>query len=187
MTRIVIVIAAYIAAQMLSDITSLKIALVAGLSIDAGTFIYPITFTLRDLVHKLLGKRAARTLIVAAAVIFGVGFLDDIREISAPAKVAGTVVAGLALAAIVVLSLQIRPLLEEKAELERQVPQLRAEVERQHAADQLLKLLIPRRKKGPEYPNGYQERTSPPVMARCRDRYMGSAASGARRGTVLPM
>lgn len=65
----VLVIAAYIAAQMLADIMSLKIALVAGFSIDAGTFIYPITFTLRDLVHKLLGRRAARTLIVAAAAI----------------------------------------------------------------------------------------------------------------------
>ena len=65
----VIVIAAYIAAQMLADIMSLKIALVAGFSIDAGTFIYPITFTLRDLVHKLLGRKAARTLILAAAII----------------------------------------------------------------------------------------------------------------------
>ncbi|MFN2272318.1 MAG: queuosine precursor transporter [Anaerolineae bacterium] len=65
----VLVVAAYVAAQMLSDIMSLKIALVAGFSIDAGTFIYPITFTLRDLVHKLLGRKAARTLIVAAAVI----------------------------------------------------------------------------------------------------------------------
>jgi uncharacterized integral membrane protein (TIGR00697 family) len=64
-----LVIAAYIAAQMLADIMSLKIALVAGFSVDAGTAIYPITFTLRDLVHKLLGRRAARTLIIAAAVI----------------------------------------------------------------------------------------------------------------------
>jgi uncharacterized integral membrane protein (TIGR00697 family) len=68
-TASVIVVAAYVAAQMLADIMSLKIALVAGFSIDAGTFIYPITFTLRDLVHKLLGRRAARTLIVAAAAI----------------------------------------------------------------------------------------------------------------------
>jgi uncharacterized integral membrane protein (TIGR00697 family) len=65
----VLVVAAYVAAQMLSDIMSLKIAWVAGFSIDAGTFIYPITFTLRDLVHKLLGRKAARTVIVAAAVI----------------------------------------------------------------------------------------------------------------------
>jgi len=63
------VVSIYIAAQMLSDIASLKIAWVAGFSIDAGTFIYPITFTLRDLVHKRLGKQAARTVIVLAAGI----------------------------------------------------------------------------------------------------------------------
>lgn len=62
-----IVAASYIAAQILSDILSLKIALVAGFSIDVGTIIYPITFTLRDLVHKQLGKSAARTLIFTAA------------------------------------------------------------------------------------------------------------------------
>ncbi len=65
----VLVVSAYIAAQILSDIGSLKIALVAGFSIDGGTFIYPITFTLRDMVHKLVGRQAARTVIVAAAVI----------------------------------------------------------------------------------------------------------------------
>lgn len=64
-----ITIAAYVAAQMLADIMSLKIAMVGGISVDAGTFIYPITFTLRDLVHKLLGKQAARVIILAAAVI----------------------------------------------------------------------------------------------------------------------
>jgi len=69
MTRALLVIAAYIAAQMLSDIMSLKIAVVAGLAIDAGTFIYPITFTLRDLAHKTLGLRPTRTLIFAAAGI----------------------------------------------------------------------------------------------------------------------
>ena len=65
----VIVVAAYIAAQMLADITSLKIGVIAGLSVDMGTFIYPITFTLRDLVHKVLGKRNTRVLILAAGVI----------------------------------------------------------------------------------------------------------------------
>lgn len=65
----IVVISAYIAAQMLSDIGSLKIARIAGFSVDAGTFIYPLTFTIRDLIHKQLGKAAARTVIVAAAVI----------------------------------------------------------------------------------------------------------------------
>ncbi len=65
----ILTVAAYIAAQMVSDIGSLKIALVAGFSIDGGTFIYPFTFTLRDMVHKLLGRQAARTVVIAAAVI----------------------------------------------------------------------------------------------------------------------
>ena len=65
----ILIVAAYIAAQMMSDVLSLKIALVAGLSIDAGTFIYPFTFTLRDMVHKTQGRPAARAVIVAAGVI----------------------------------------------------------------------------------------------------------------------
>jgi hypothetical protein len=69
MTRTVILISAYIAAQMISDIGSLKIIPLLGFSMDAGTFIYPITFTLRDLVHKTMGKSASQTMIFSAAVI----------------------------------------------------------------------------------------------------------------------
>lgn len=65
----IIVVSAYIAAQMLSDIASLKIGLVFGLAVDMGTFIYPITFTLRDLVHKLLGKQNAQTLVITAGAV----------------------------------------------------------------------------------------------------------------------
>ncbi len=65
----IIATASYAGAQMLADIASLKIGLVAGFAVDMGTFIYPITFTLRDVVHKVLGKRNAQTLIVMAAVI----------------------------------------------------------------------------------------------------------------------
>lgn len=69
MIRIVSVISAYIAAQLLSDITSLKIVILFGLSMDAGTLIYPLTFTLRDMVHKTIGLQATRALILCAAVI----------------------------------------------------------------------------------------------------------------------
>jgi len=65
----VLVVSAYIAAQMLSDIASLKIGVVLGLAVDMGTFVYPATFTLRDLVHKLLGKRNAQVLVITAGVI----------------------------------------------------------------------------------------------------------------------
>ena len=59
----------YVAAQMMADIGSLRIVMVAGFSIDAGTFIYPLTFTLRDMVHKVAGIKIARLLILAAAGI----------------------------------------------------------------------------------------------------------------------
>ncbi len=66
---LLIVSGAYVAAQMLADIGSLRIVSAWGFAVDAGTLIYPFTFTLRDLVHKIGGKAAARTLIFLAAVI----------------------------------------------------------------------------------------------------------------------
>lgn len=69
MIATILISSAYIAAQMLADITSLKIVPFMGLSMDAGTLVYPLTFTLRDLVHKVAGKRGARVLILAAGVV----------------------------------------------------------------------------------------------------------------------
>ncbi|MGH3650564.1 MAG: queuosine precursor transporter [Acidimicrobiia bacterium] len=60
---------AYVAAQMMADVASLRIVSIGGYAVDAGTLIYPFTFTLRDLVHKIGGKTAARTLIGLAAGI----------------------------------------------------------------------------------------------------------------------
>ncbi len=68
-TVLTLLVSAYIAAQTLSDIASIRIVDVAGFSMDAGTLIYPITFTLRDLVHKVAGKHVARLLIFTAAGI----------------------------------------------------------------------------------------------------------------------
>jgi queuosine precursor transporter len=68
-TTVALLASAYVAAQILADVSSLKITDIAGLGMDAGTLVYPFTFTLRDLVHKVAGRDAARALIVAAAVI----------------------------------------------------------------------------------------------------------------------
>ena len=69
LVALAVVSAAYIAAQMLSDIASLRIVYLLGFSIDAGTLVYPFTFTLRDMVHKVGGRRVARALILAAAAV----------------------------------------------------------------------------------------------------------------------
>ena len=73
-TIALISIASYIAAQILADIASLKIVvlnlpLLGAQAIDGGTFIYPLTFTLRDVIHKKYGKRTAQKIIIIAAVI----------------------------------------------------------------------------------------------------------------------
>ena len=67
MRSLLVVAGAYVAAQMMADVASLRIISIGGYAVDAGTLIYPFTFTLRDLVHKIGGKSAARTVIVLAA------------------------------------------------------------------------------------------------------------------------
>ena len=67
MQTIVVLVASYIALQIFSDVGSLRIVMLGGMSIDAGTFIYPLTFTLRDMVHKTMGKKGAQLMIVTAA------------------------------------------------------------------------------------------------------------------------
>lgn len=55
----------FLAAQFISQIASLKVASVFGIAVDMGTFLYPFTFTLRDMIHKNLGKKTAQVMIFA--------------------------------------------------------------------------------------------------------------------------
>lgn len=61
----------YVAFQVISNVLSTKIALLPFLnwSIDGGTVIYPLTFTLRDFVHKTMGKKNARIIVILAGVV----------------------------------------------------------------------------------------------------------------------
>ncbi len=59
----------YVGCQLISNVASLKIGIVAGLAVDMGTFLYPVTFTLRDLVHKTVGRKGARAVILAAGIL----------------------------------------------------------------------------------------------------------------------
>jgi len=68
-TVLAVLASAYVAAQVLADVASLRIVEIAGFSMDGGTLIYPFTFTLRDLVQKAAGKRVAQVLIFTAAGI----------------------------------------------------------------------------------------------------------------------
>lgn len=68
-TALLVASGVYIASSLIANIASLRIVMLFGWSVDAGTLIYPLTFTLRDVVHKTGGAKAARvTIIVAAAM-----------------------------------------------------------------------------------------------------------------------
>jgi uncharacterized integral membrane protein (TIGR00697 family) len=62
-----VAVGAYVGAQVIAQVTSLKIGVVFDRAVDMGTFIYPITFTLRDVIHKAAGRRAARVAIWTSA------------------------------------------------------------------------------------------------------------------------
>ena len=69
MRAVAVVSSLYVAAQVLADIASLRIVTIGGFSVDGGTLIYPFTFTLRDMVHKVAGIGVARSLIFTAAIV----------------------------------------------------------------------------------------------------------------------
>ena len=67
---LILVSVAYVAAQMVADISSLRDLALFGFSVSAFSIAYPLTFTLRDMAHKLAGPHVARTLIFASAAIY---------------------------------------------------------------------------------------------------------------------
>lgn len=70
-TWLLLATAGYVAASIMANVMSARILRVgpswATFAVDAGTLTYPLTFTLRDLVHKIGGRRVARVVIVATA------------------------------------------------------------------------------------------------------------------------
>ncbi|MCR5846160.1 MAG: queuosine precursor transporter [bacterium] len=67
-TMTVFVSAAFIAATMTANIMSLRMIAPLGLVMDAGTLLYPITFVLRDILHRKAGLRAANNTITASVL-----------------------------------------------------------------------------------------------------------------------
>ena len=53
-----------------SYVSSIKVGFVFGYAVDMGVFLYPLTFTLRDLVHRELGRKMTRKCIYFAVLLF---------------------------------------------------------------------------------------------------------------------
>ena len=54
---------------MVSNISSIKVGLVFNYAVDMGVFLYPLSFTLRDLVRRELGKELTKRRIYSAVLI----------------------------------------------------------------------------------------------------------------------
>ncbi len=65
---IVILIGGYIFAQAVADVAATKLIQVGRFAVPAGTMIFAVTFTLRDMIHKRLGKEWAQAVIWMGAV-----------------------------------------------------------------------------------------------------------------------
>jgi uncharacterized integral membrane protein (TIGR00697 family) len=77
-TALLIAASCYTACSLIANVMSIRIVVILGQSIDAGTLLYPLVFTLRDVVHKTGGRAAAWTVIFTTAglnVVMAVGFL----------------------------------------------------------------------------------------------------------------
>jgi len=68
---------AYASFQIISNVLSTKITLLPllNLSMDGGTILYPLTFTLRDFVHKTCGKYNSRIVVVFSSILSLIAFL----------------------------------------------------------------------------------------------------------------
>jgi len=66
---VVALVAAYISLQVFADIMATKMVTVWKYVVPGGTLVYAFTFTVRDLVHKKLGKRWAQACIVVAGAV----------------------------------------------------------------------------------------------------------------------
>ena len=66
---IVILIGTYIMAQAIADIGATTLIEIGGVVMPGGTFIFALTFTLRDMIHKRLGREWARMAIFTAAAL----------------------------------------------------------------------------------------------------------------------
>lgn len=64
---IVTLIGAYVVCQIIADVAATKFVELRGVVMPAGSIVFALTFTLRDMIHKRLGKEWARAAIVTAA------------------------------------------------------------------------------------------------------------------------
>ena len=121
--RLKIIIAAaagYISLIIFSNLGSLRILNIAGLSVDGGALLSPFTFTMRDLLHKKTGAQITRfTIWLAAGInillfafVWMVGALPADPTVGAQAEYSLVLAPGLRLVAASVVAMTIAELID---------------------------------------------------------------------------
>lgn len=82
----VFLVGLYIGAQVIADVAATKMVTMWGITLPAGSIMFALTFTLRDMIHKRLGKDWAIAAIVTAAIInlFSAAYLMWMASMDAP-------------------------------------------------------------------------------------------------------
>lgn len=82
----VVLVALYIGAQCIADVGATKMLALGGIVLPAGSLMFAVTFTLRDLLHKQLGRRLTLVTIgMGAAVnLLLAGYLWGMAQLPAP-------------------------------------------------------------------------------------------------------
>lgn len=111
---------AYVAAQLVADVSAVKIITTPFGAVPGGTYIFALTFTLRDLIHRRLGKSVALWFVALAALanLFLVGYTTFVSHATpAPFDTANVAFAAVfAVVPIITLASIIAELVSETAD-----------------------------------------------------------------------
>lgn len=72
---IVFLISLYIGVQTIADVATTLIVQIGAITLPAGTLIFALSFTVRDLIHERLGKGWAKAAVISAGIINVIQFL----------------------------------------------------------------------------------------------------------------
>jgi queuosine precursor transporter len=83
---IVFIIGLYVACQLIADVGATKMVQIGSVIMPGGTFIFAVSFVLRDMIHRKLGKAWAKSAIYMAALlnVIMVGYFWFISQLGSP-------------------------------------------------------------------------------------------------------
>jgi queuosine precursor transporter len=83
---IVFIIGLYVACQLIADVGATKMVQIGSVILPGGTFMFAVSFVLRDMIHRKLGKEWAKAAIYMAAFlnVIMIGYFWFITQLGSP-------------------------------------------------------------------------------------------------------